>query len=114
MKFGNLFNMVEDSQEICAVFDNVETPEQMISTLERLKKHGAASFLELISSLRLSTEAVLTDTLEPNNPLGEGEGPDTFDDTGDDTGDDVDFEDLGKENSDSKSEILAEATATKK
>jgi hypothetical protein len=80
MKFRNLFHMVEDAQEICGLFDKVETPEQMVSALERLKKQFPGELLDLVQSLRLSTEAVLEDTIEPSGTVGEGGEPEGFDD----------------------------------
>jgi len=109
MKFRNLFNLIEDTQEICAVFESVETPEQMVSILERLKKQAPQHLLELVNSLRMSTEAVLADSLEPTGTLGEGDGPDAFE--GDD---DVDLENLTSGTDEGKSEIPTEvATAGK-
>lgn len=70
MKFKSIFHLVEDAQEICSLFDNVETTEQMISTLERLKKQFPEEILSLIQSLRLSTEAILEDTFEPGGTVG--------------------------------------------
>lgn len=46
----------------------------MVSALERLKKHPA-EVLEIIQSLKLSTEAVLEDALEQGGTLGEGDLP---------------------------------------
>ena len=79
MKFRNLFDLIEDAQSITDLFDGVQTPEQAVSALERLKKH-APGVLEIVQSLRLSTEAVLEDTLEPSGVVGEGDdGSDNFD-----------------------------------
>jgi hypothetical protein len=80
MKFRNLFNLVEDAQEVTTIFESVETPEQMVSALERLKKHPL-EVLEILQSLRLSTEAVLEDALDPGGTIGEGDIPDDFEDS---------------------------------
>ena len=82
MKFRNLFHLVEDAQEISNLFETVETPEQMASAIERLKKHPT-EVMELVQSLKLSTEAVLEDALEPGGALGEGDLPDNLDDVED-------------------------------
>lgn len=78
MKFSNLFHLVEDAQEISSMFESVETPDQMVSALERLKKHPS-EVLEIVQSLRLSTEAVLEDVIEPGGVVG-GDIPDDFED----------------------------------
>ena len=64
MKIRTLFNLLSDAQEVAGLFSKVETPEQMVSTLERLKKQGATEFLEAIDALRLSAEATLEDVFE--------------------------------------------------
>jgi hypothetical protein len=89
MKFRNIFNLCEDAQAISSHFEGVETPEQMSSALERLRRGGAANdLLEVIQSMRLSCEAILEDTIEPGGPLDEGELPDAFEDDLLDLGDD--------------------------
>lgn len=73
MKMRALFNLVEDAQGISDLFARVESPEQMVSTLERVKKQHAPEFLELIESLRFSLEAVFSDTLELGGTIDEGD-----------------------------------------
>jgi hypothetical protein len=73
MKIRTLFNLLEDAQEISTLFSKVETPEQMVSTLERLKKNGAAEFLDSIQTLRLSVEAAYEESLEMGGSLGDGD-----------------------------------------
>ena len=70
MKIRTLFNLLDDAQEVTSLFLKVETPEQMVSTLERLKKQGAAEFLESIQTLRLSVEATYEESLEMGGGLG--------------------------------------------
>ena len=70
MKMRTLFNLIEDADEITNLFSKVETPEQMVSILERLKKQGASEFLESIQSLRLSLQATMEDTLEIGGTIG--------------------------------------------
>lgn len=73
MKMRTLFNLIEDADEITSLFSKVETPEQMVSLLERLKKQGAAEFLDSIQSLRLSLQSAMEDTLEIGGALGADE-----------------------------------------
>lgn len=70
MKFKNIFHLIEDAQEVCSLFERVETPEQMVSTLERIKKQFSQELLDLVQSLRLSTEAILEDALEVGGAVG--------------------------------------------
>jgi hypothetical protein len=70
MKMRTLFNLIEDADEISSLFVKVETPEQMVSLLERLKKQGAAEFLDSVQSLRLSLQAAMEDTLEIGGTIG--------------------------------------------
>lgn len=70
MKMRTLFNLLEDADEITSVFTKVETTEQMVSLLERLKKQGAAELLESVKSLKLSLQAAMEDTLEMGGPVG--------------------------------------------
>jgi hypothetical protein len=70
MKIRTLFNVLEDAQEIATLFSKVDTTEQMVSTLERLKKQGAAEFLDSVQALRLSVEAAYEESLEMGGSLG--------------------------------------------
>lgn len=83
MKMRTLFNLLEDADDIASLFAKVETPEQMVSLLERLKKQGATEFLESVQSLRLSLQAAMEDTLEIGGAIG-GDDDDNF------TGDGID------------------------
>lgn len=68
MKMRSLFSLIQDAQDVAYIFDKVETPEQMVSLLERIKKQEAPAFLENVQALRLSLEAVLNDMLEVGGP----------------------------------------------
>jgi hypothetical protein len=70
MKMRTLFNLLEDADEISSLFAKVDTPEQMVSLLERLKKQGTTEFLESIQSIRLSLQAAMEDTLEMGGTVG--------------------------------------------
>lgn len=64
MKFRTLFGLVGDAQDVVDFFRDVETVEQMISRLERLKKREADDFMVCIQSLKISIESAMEDTLE--------------------------------------------------
>jgi len=96
MRMRTLFNLLEDADEIVVLFSRVETPEQMVSLLERLKKQGAPELLETIQSLRLSLQAIMEETLEIGGSLSDGTEEDNFTD---DLKEDEDLlEGLGDEN----------------
>lgn len=88
MKMKSLFNLVEDADAITNIFAKVDTTEQMVSLLERLKKQGATELLEYVQSLRLSLQAAMEDTLELGGPIDGGED-DNF--MNDDTEEDEDL-----------------------
>jgi len=64
MKIRSLFELVSDSKDIADFFENVESPEQMVSALERIKKREVVDFLTCIQTLRISLEQLVEDTLE--------------------------------------------------
>jgi hypothetical protein len=78
MKMKNLFNLVEDADAIANVFAKVDTTEQMVSLLERLKKQGATELLEYVQSMRLSLQAAMEDTLEIGGSIGGDVEDDNF------------------------------------
>lgn len=96
MKMRSLFNLIEDAQEISELFARVETPEQMVSFLERLKKSGATELLEGMQALRLSVHAVLEDTFELGGTIG-GDDDDDFDADENEEGDEKLLADLDSE-----------------
>lgn len=71
MKIRNLFELVQDSKDVLDFFEGVESPEQMISALERIKKRESEDFLTCVQTLRISLEQLVDDTLELS-----GFGPD--------------------------------------
>jgi hypothetical protein len=83
MKMRTLFNLIEDADEIAGLFAKVETPEQMVSLLERLKKQGATEFLDSVQSLRLSLQAAMEDTLEIGGSIGSDDDDNFADDVTD-------------------------------
>jgi hypothetical protein len=56
--------MVGDAQDVVDFFKDVETIEQMISKLERIKKREADDFLVCIQALKISIDSAMEDTLE--------------------------------------------------
>ena len=76
MKISSLFNLLNDSQDVLDFFDRVESPEQLVSRLDKLKRQGAEELLTCIVGLRSSAVAALSDTLEMNAVLDENEDED--------------------------------------
>lgn len=87
MKVSSLFNLVTDGNDVLEFFDRVETVDQLISRLERLKRQGTEELLLCLDGLRSSITKALDDTLEMNAA--------TFDETEDD--EDPEFGDLDSE-----------------
>jgi hypothetical protein len=67
MKVSSLFNIVADGNDVLEFFDRVETVDQLISRLERLKRQGAEELLLCLDGLRSSITKALDDTLEMNS-----------------------------------------------
>ncbi len=93
MKFRSPFDLATDTSDVLDFFDGVETPEQMISRLERLKKNDTEDFLLCIEALRGTLTALLEDTIEmtPSGPESE---------TGADDDDDLDLSQLIEDEND--------------
>jgi len=102
MRVGNLFNLSADAGDLTAFFEGVETREQLVSRLERLKRQGTTELLECLESLRMSVKTLLHDTLEMSASLD-----DTDDDLLDDEDDlkDLNFEDDETEEDEEGEEI---------
>lgn len=73
MKISSLFNLLNDSQDVLDFFDRVESPEQLVSRLDKLKRQGAEELMTCIIGLRSSAVAALSDTLEMNAVLDDEE-----------------------------------------
>jgi hypothetical protein len=74
MKISSLFNVMTDANDILDFFENVNTTDQLVSRLERLKQQpGRANLLACLDSLRASTYELLDDTLEVSSFGGEAE-----------------------------------------
>jgi spore cortex formation protein SpoVR/YcgB (stage V sporulation) len=64
MKVGNFVQTIVDIQDLLSYFTNVKTKDQMISALERIKRQEAEGFLDTVSSLQNSFEAITADEIE--------------------------------------------------
>jgi hypothetical protein len=64
MKVSSLFNLIRDASDLLDFFENVESPEQLISRLERLKRQDSRNLLACVDGLRASVDDALEDTLE--------------------------------------------------
>lgn len=64
MKVGNFVQTIVDIQDLLSYFANVKTKDQMISALEKIKRQEAEGFLDTVSSLQNSFEAITSDEIE--------------------------------------------------
>ena len=64
MKVSSLFNLISDASDTIDFFEGVESAEQLVSRLERLKHTNTDELLECLDGLRSSTIEALEDTLE--------------------------------------------------
>lgn len=109
MKVRSLFDLVSDASDLLDFFARVESEEQLVSRLERLKRQNTDDLLSSIETLRISVEAALSDTLEMTPSMGD---EDDFEGDLDEEGDlkDLDLEDEpGAETSESEDQVAAPA-----
>jgi len=79
MKISGLFSLLTNSTGLLEFFDGVETEDQMITRLEKLKhQEGPSALLDSIYTTRAAVAEVLDDTIETSSTL---------------EGDDFEFED---------------------
>ena len=79
MKFASLFALVANATDLLDFFEEVETTDQLISRLDRLKRGGAADgVLDCLYALKGSVTSVLDDTLEVPSDLGEPDEEDNL------------------------------------
>ena len=71
MKIASLFDLITDASDVLDFFERVDTPEQLVSRLERLKRQGAEELLNCVDGLRSSIAAILQDTLEMSATVDE-------------------------------------------
>ena len=76
MKISSLFTVMTDANDILDFFENVNTTDQLVSRLERLKQQpGRTNLLACLDSLRASVYELLDDTLEVSTFGGDAEVP---------------------------------------
>lgn len=73
MKIKNLFDLMTDAQDFLTFFDKVESPEQLVSRLERLKRGPVRDFFITLEGLRVSVDKCFSDTIEPHGSLDDDE-----------------------------------------
>ena len=78
MKIKYILDLTVDASDLLGFFEDVTTPEQLVSRLERLKRNTTEEMLACIEGLRTSLGSLLEDTVEPSGNLDD-----------DDEGDDV-------------------------
>ena len=103
MKVSSLFNMATDLSDMLDFFEGVETTDQLISRLDRLKRQ-ADHLLDCIYAAKSSAATFLDDTLEIS-PLNE---PDEEDNLTGDLGVDDELENLAAEEKQNPAEAPAQ------
>lgn len=79
MRISSLFDIITDANDLLDLFEGVESPEQLVSRLDRLKRQGKEEMFACLQGLRGSITSALNDTLEMNASLDEPEVDDTDD-----------------------------------
>ena len=105
MKIANLYNVLTDASNLLDLFELVETPDQLVSRLERLKRRDTKNMMDCIDGLRGSVADTLDDNLEMmelSAPLGTTESGPEDDDLDGLT--DADLASLNGENDENSSE----------
>jgi len=72
MKIQTLFDLLRASQNLLLAFEGVESPAQLVSRFEKLKRGDVESLLEDVDDLRDSVDAGLSDTIEMNGYQADG------------------------------------------
>jgi hypothetical protein len=72
MKVSSFFNTITDLGDWIALFESVDTREQIVSRLERLKRRPD-DILGLLLGSRETLNSAMNDTLEMNADIGEAE-----------------------------------------
>jgi len=73
MKISSLVNLVVDASDLLDFFEKIDTPDQLISRLELLKRKGTTDLLSCIEGLRGSVSAAVADTIETTGSIDEGD-----------------------------------------
>ena len=101
MKVSSLFTIITDGNDVLYFFDGVETADQLVSRLDRLKRQGTDTLLDCLYALRSSIASTLNDTLEMSPDLSE---PDSDDNLGKPL-DDKELENLTNDSSSGKQNL---------
>jgi hypothetical protein len=78
MKVSSVFSLVTSSTDILDLFEGVESTDQLVSRLDRLKRQGPGILLDCLYTLKTSIALLLDDTLEMSAAQGEPEEGDTL------------------------------------
>jgi hypothetical protein len=71
VKVSSFFNLIVDGSDLLDFFQKVDTSEQLVSRLERLKREAPDELLSCIVGMRASIATALDDTLEMSAVLDE-------------------------------------------
>jgi hypothetical protein len=77
VKVSSFFNLIVDGSDLLDFFQKVDTSEQLVSRLERLKREAPDELLSCIVGLRASIATALDDTLEMSAVLDEPDNDNT-------------------------------------
>jgi hypothetical protein len=69
MKIQILFDIIRSSQDLLSAFEGVESPAQLVSRLEKLKRSDVEGLLADVENLRDSVDECLSDTIETGGSL---------------------------------------------
>ena len=71
MKIQELFDLLTASQDFLGIFEGVESPSQLVSRFERLKRENVDGILQDLNTLRIATVSALEANLELGGTLGD-------------------------------------------
>ena len=69
MRMSSIFDVITDINDFLSLFEGVESPEQMSSRLDRLKRQGSREVYAYLEGLRISRDNLLNDTIEMSPSL---------------------------------------------
>jgi hypothetical protein len=84
MKVSSVFTLATDATDVLDFFEGVETTDQLVSRLDRLKRQGTDNLLDCLYALKSSVATLLDDTLEMSSLGGNDEEEDNLEDGLDD------------------------------
>ena len=76
MKIQELFDLLGAAQDFLTIFEDVESPSQLVSRFERLKREDVEGILQDLNALRFATVAALEANLELGGSLGDTDDDD--------------------------------------